>query len=117
MPTQTRRVSRSCARAAALVVISAVSLSAGSAGAEEPDVSARASLIDALPAAAQAVVIAQTAPPPEKTGPDSAAPTDSASQTLTLEQAHAIALQNHPGIAAADYRAQAAGEAYKQARA
>jgi outer membrane protein len=38
------------------------------------------------------------------------------SQALTLEQAHAIALRNHPGIAAADYRAQAAGEVFKQAR-
>jgi outer membrane protein len=37
-------------------------------------------------------------------------------QTLTLEQAHRIALKNHPGIAAADYRALAAGEVFKQAR-
>lgn len=37
-------------------------------------------------------------------------------RTLTLEQAHAIALKNHPGIAAANYRALAAGEVFKQAR-
>lgn len=36
---------------------------------------------------------------------------------LTLAQAHAIALQNHPGIAASAYRAQAATEVFKQARA
>ena len=37
-------------------------------------------------------------------------------QTLTLEQAHAIALKNHPGIVAAGYRALAANEVYRQAR-
>lgn len=37
-------------------------------------------------------------------------------QTLTLDQAHAIALKNHPGIAAANYRALAASEVFKQAR-
>jgi len=38
------------------------------------------------------------------------------SQPLTLEQAHAIALKNHPGVVAADLRARAAGEAYIEAR-
>jgi outer membrane protein len=37
-------------------------------------------------------------------------------QPLTLEEAHAIALQNHPGIAAAEYRAGAAGEVFKETR-
>jgi outer membrane protein len=37
-------------------------------------------------------------------------------QTLTLEQAHRIALKNHPMVAAADYRALAATEVYKQSR-
>lgn len=37
-------------------------------------------------------------------------------QTLTLSQAHALALQNHPAVAAANYRALAAGEVFKQAR-
>jgi outer membrane protein len=40
-----------------------------------------------------------------------------AAQPLTLAQAHAIALQNHPGIAAAGFRAQAEHEVYVQARA
>ena len=38
-------------------------------------------------------------------------------ETLTLAEAHAIALRNHPGIAAAQYQAQAAAEASKEARA
>jgi outer membrane protein len=38
------------------------------------------------------------------------------SQRLTLEEAHAIALKNHPGVVAADYRALAAGEVYREAR-
>jgi outer membrane protein len=37
-------------------------------------------------------------------------------QTLTLSQAHDLALQNHPAVAAANYRALAAGEVFKQAR-
>jgi len=39
-----------------------------------------------------------------------------AAQPLTLEQAHAMALKNHPGIAAADYLARAADEVFKQTR-
>jgi outer membrane protein len=37
-------------------------------------------------------------------------------ERLTLEQAHALALQNHPGIAASGYRAQAQNEVFKEAR-
>lgn len=37
-------------------------------------------------------------------------------QSLTLEQAHAIALKNHPGIAAADFRARAQSDVYREAR-
>jgi outer membrane protein len=44
-----------------------------------------------------------------------AADADSA-QTLTLPQAHELALKNHPAVAAADYRALAAAEVFKQAR-
>src|SRR5215470_1881949 len=40
-----------------------------------------------------------------------------AAQPLTLAEAHAIALENHPGIAAAGFRAQAEHEVYVQARA
>jgi outer membrane protein len=36
--------------------------------------------------------------------------------SLTLEQAHGIALRNHPGIAAADYRAQAQSDVYQETR-
>lgn len=38
-------------------------------------------------------------------------------QTLTLAEAHDLALRNHPGIAAAQYQAQAAVEASKETRA
>ncbi|MGH8277256.1 MAG: TolC family protein, partial [Steroidobacteraceae bacterium] len=59
--------------------------------------------------------VAQTLPGPSRMSTPAQA-SASAPQTLTLEQAHAIALKNHPGIAAADYRALAAGEVFKQAR-
>ena len=36
--------------------------------------------------------------------------------TLTLEEAHALALKNHPRIAAANYRALAAQEVVKESR-
>jgi outer membrane protein len=42
---------------------------------------------------------------------------ESSPQTLTLEQAHALALRNHPGIAAADYRAEAQADVYRETRA
>lgn len=38
-------------------------------------------------------------------------------ETLTLEQAHALALKNHPEVAAANYRALAAEEVIKESRA
>lgn len=41
---------------------------------------------------------------------------EAAPQSLTLEQAHGIALRNHPGIAAADYRAQAQSDVYQETR-
>ncbi|MBS0581040.1 MAG: TolC family protein [Proteobacteria bacterium] len=70
----------------------------------------------ALAAAGQAAASTQAqailAPPPE---PGAESPGASA-RVLTLEEAHAIALKNHPGIAAADYRALAATEVFKQAR-
>jgi outer membrane protein len=83
--------------------------------AADSDPALRASLADALPAVAQAVVLAQAAAQPSANSMTAPSP-EGPSQTLTLEQAHAIALKNHPGIAAADYRALAAGEVYKQAR-
>ncbi|HYL71692.1 MAG TPA: TolC family protein, partial [Candidatus Dormibacteraeota bacterium] len=63
---------------------------------------ARSALLDALPGAAQAA--------------NAAAP-DAPVQTLTLAQAHELALKNHPTLAAAEYRALAATEVFKQARA
>jgi outer membrane protein len=86
---------------------------AGLAG--EPDPALRASLVDALPSVAQTMMLAQTPQNPSMTGTPAPAPAN-ASQTLTLDQAHAIALKNHPGIGAADYRALAANEVYRQAR-
>ena len=56
---------------------------------------------------------AQT-PPSTATGPRTPG---SEAQALTLEQAHELALRNHPDIAAANYRAQAAHEAFVQTRA
>jgi outer membrane protein len=83
--------------------------------AEPGSAAVRESLIDALPSVAQEMMLAQAAPASEVTA--TAAPgSGSPPQTLTLDQAHAIALQNHPGIGAADYRAQAANEVYRQAR-
>ncbi len=70
----------------------------------------RPGLLSAL-ASIIATVSMQSAPALAET----AAP--SAAQPLTLEQAHAIALKNHPGIAAAEYRAGAANELFRQARA
>jgi outer membrane protein len=74
-----------------------------------------ASLAEALPSVAQAMTLAQAAPGPSPMATSAPAP-GSSPQTLTLDQAHAIALKNHPGIAAADYRALAASEVFKQAR-
>ena len=118
-------------RARAGLVIAGAALvlaTTGTATAADP-ASPPMSFRDSLPAIAQAVILAQAAPaaqtPPAQTAASDSAAADAnppqtqtvgPSQSLTLDQAHAIALKNHPGIAAADYRALAAGEAYKQAR-
>ncbi len=65
------------------------------------DSALKASLVDAL-ADAQTMMLAQGPQDPSRTA--ASAPLANAPQTLTLDQAHAIALQNHPGIGAADYR-------------
>ena len=64
-------------------------------------------LLDAPPIVAQTQTYARA--------PDSGESAN-APQPLTLDQAHAIALKNHPGIAAANYLALAADEVVKQAR-
>jgi len=75
----------------------------------------RANLVEALPTVAHAVTLAEATV--DSSAKSTLAPTPgSPPQTLTLDEAHAIALKNHPGIAAADYRALAAGEVFKQAR-
>jgi outer membrane protein len=100
-----------------LTGLSAIALAgAGSSRtATAADSTAKANLLDALPGVAQAVVLAQ-ATSESPTSATAETSTAGASSTLTLDQAHAIALKNHPGIAAADYRALAEGEVYKQAR-
>jgi len=71
-------------------------------------------------AAAPTPPAAQPTPPAAQPTPPAAQPTPPASPPgsppLTLEQARTLALKNHPQIAAADYRAQAATEFFKQAR-
>jgi outer membrane protein len=84
--------------------------------AQEPDAASRATLLAARSNVAQAMILAQVPSQPSAAGGQSPA-TAGPSQSLTLEQAHAIALQNHPGIVGADYRARAAGEVYRQTRA
>jgi outer membrane protein len=69
--------------------------------------------MEALPAAARTVALAQANR--AATSQPASSPT-SPPQTLTLDEAHELALKNHPAVAAADYRALAAGEVYKQAR-
>jgi outer membrane protein len=97
----------------------AIAASAGRVVAAEatapPHAPPRSNLVDALPKAARAAILAQAQPGPGSMSAPTPAP-GSGPQPLTLEQAHAIALKNHPGIAAADYRALAAGEVFKQAR-
>jgi len=85
-----------------------------SALAQEPQTASRADLMAAPSIVARSMQFAQVSVPPNGSGPMAA--TATASQPLTLEQAHSIALKNHPGIAAADYRSQAASEVYRQAR-
>jgi outer membrane protein len=78
-----------------------------------PDAVSRASLLAARSDVARQTVLAQVS---ETAGGPSATPTGP-SRRLTLEEAHAIALKNHPGVVAADYRALAAGEVYRETRA
>jgi outer membrane protein len=52
----------------------------------------------------------------EPVGGAAAAGAAAPAETLTLQDAHALALKNHPSAAAADFRAQAATEVFKQAR-
>jgi len=88
----------------------------GPAAAQELDPSLRARLLAARSSVAQAVL--QEPVPPATSGAAGQAPTpEDPPQRLTLEQAHAIALRNHPGIVGADYRALAAGEVYREVRA
>jgi len=78
-------------------------------------VAALATLASVFPVARAArAADAPTAPvPPAQPTPPASPP---GSPPLTLEQARTLALKNHPQIAAADYRAQAATEFFKQAR-
>ncbi len=80
-----------------------------------PDSQLKGRLVDALPSVAQQMLLAT---PPTQSAMNAAPPPalGNPPQTLTLDQAHVIALKNHPGIGAADYRALAADEVYRQAR-
>jgi outer membrane protein len=101
-------------RLAKLAVVA--SLYCASVLAQERPLPSKGALLAAPAAVAQAMRVAQATPQlplgPTPTPPD----TTSVPQRLTLEQARALALKNHPGIAAADYRSRAAGEVYRQAR-
>jgi outer membrane protein len=76
----------------------------------------------AAPAPAQPLLLAQAPVPAQPLAPATPAsaapapPAAPAGERLTLEHAHELALQNHPGIAASGYRAQAATEVFKEAR-
>lgn len=87
----------------------------GPVAAQEPDAASRARLIATRSNVARAILAQGHAESPGAGG-QASAPVGP-SQSLTLEQAHAIALKNHPGIVGAGYRALAAGEVYRQARA
>jgi len=90
-------------------------LSTESARAADADATARVSFLAALPRAAESVALSE-AGPAEAQQTAAGAAGSSAAQTLTLEQAHDLALKGHPGVAAANYRALAATEVFKQAR-
>jgi outer membrane protein len=96
-----------------LVICALLAVATGfeSVSAQEPDPTLRARLLAAPASVVQAQMLAQV---PANTG--GAGREASAAQRLTLEQAHAIALKNHPGVVAADFRARAAGEVYIEAR-
>jgi outer membrane protein len=87
----------------------------GTAAAQESAGPSRASLMAARSSAVEAALQGPVLPAASDTPGQAPAPSGPP-QTLTLEQAHAIALQNHPGIVGADYRALAAGEVFRQAR-
>src|ERR1700730_8186272 len=83
--------------------------------AADPDSDLKARLVDALPSVAQGMMLAQAPTEPSMNAPRVPA-SGSPPQTPPLDEAHAIALKNHPGIGAADHRALAANEVYRQAR-
>jgi outer membrane protein len=87
-------------------------LCSGGVSAQEPDPTLRTRFLAAPASVVQEQMLAQV---PANTGGQVRELTGS-SQRLTLEQAHAIALKNHPGVLAADFRASAAGELYIEAR-
>src|SRR6185437_10620463 len=72
-------------------------------------------LLAQAPAPVQPPVPTPAQPPAPAPGQPPAPPAP-AGERLTLEHAHMLALQNHPGIAASGYRAQAATEVFKEAR-
>jgi outer membrane protein len=71
--------------------------------------------VSSLPGRAAVLILcaASAAAVAQAPGPSPAAD----AEPLTLEQARALALKNHPDIAAADYRAQAQQQVYVQSRA
>jgi outer membrane protein len=91
----------------------AIVTNSAAAPAQETDSALRASLLAARSDVARATVLAQAS---ATTAGQASTPTEPLGR-LTLEQAHAIALRNHPGVVAAEYRALAAGELYREARA
>jgi outer membrane protein len=74
----------------------------------------RSALLAAVCALGVGPLAAQVPPAASAAAAEGPAP---AAQPLTLAQAHAIALRNHPDIAAANYRAQAEHEVFVQSRA
>jgi len=68
------------------------------------------------PAPVQPPVPTPAQPPAPVPAQPPPAPPAPAGERLTLDQAHMLALQNHPGIAASGYRAQAQTEVFKEAR-
>src|SRR5690349_5365678 len=99
MPTQTHRQSAPIAVAAIGVLAVASALLAQPVKAGGADTALRASLLDALPAVAQAIAVVQSVPampsaqaapsvsvPTVPPGPDSSSSAASAPQTLTLDQ-------------------------------
>jgi len=102
--------------AAVLLLSTAAATQPARAEGDSPARLSKSTLVDSLPAIAQATLLAQNLPPATETPARAANATGNAPQALTLDLAHTIALKSHPGIAAADYRALAATEAYRQAR-